>query len=358
MADEVSVGVLIGANRAKRMRKGNLDRPLRLLLAANEDVRTKLFFFTINDVNIQSKSILGLSWHKKDWELKYFDYPKAIYLRRSYSPSSKSLLLTFFAELEREHCLFINYLRRLDKWEMYKCLVAYPELKPYVPPTWPIRKTEEIKNLLGSIPALYLKACVSSRGRQIMRVRALNNGKYSFARYSDGLETGTLSWNGLLREILTFFNRKKIIAQKQIELVKVNGRNVDFRAEMYRQDGGPPKICGIPARISRLDSPITTHSTSMSLEKFCSQYGLLDYHRFMSESVPFLTRTYVTLENCFGESGELGIDFGQDSEGRLWFIEANSHSAKVSLFNSYPDDVLVSSFEGLLAYAIYRVNKN
>lgn len=356
MNDKILVGVLISAKRMKRLREDILDRSLKLILEANRTVGTRLFFFALENVDFKTKMIQGWSILEDAWVRCSFPYPQAIYLRSTYSRGNRQLLSAFFRQLERQQTVFINYPLRMDKWEMYKCLASHPGLEQFVPLTWPIRSPEEIKELLESNPVLYLKACLSGRGKKVMRVADLNTGEYYFTRYAEGLKTGKMHWGALLQEIETFFNQSKIIAQKEIDLLKVAGCNVDFRAELYRSDGNLPKIIGIPVRIGQPGSPITTHSVSMSLENFCAQYSLVDYDTFTKKAEEFLTETYIALESCFGESGELGIDFGLDTEGRLWFIEGNSHSAKVSLCNSYADDILLQSYQGLLAYAKYRVS--
>ncbi|MDD2281928.1 MAG: YheC/YheD family protein [Eubacteriales bacterium] len=356
MGDNILVGVLISAKRLKCLREDILDRTLKLILEANQSVGTRLFFFALENVDIKTKMIQGWTILEDAWVRCFFPYPQAIYLRSTYSRGNRQLLSAFFRQLERQQTVFINYPLRMDKWEMYKCLASRPGLEQFVPPTWPIRSPEEIKKLLESNLVLYLKACLSGRGEKVMRVEDLKTGEYYFSRYADGLKTGKMHWGGLLQEIQAFFNQSKIIAQKEIDLIKVAGCNVDFRAELYRRDGNLPKIIGIPVRIGQLGSPITTHSVSMSLENFCACYSLVDYPSFMKKAEDFLTQTYTALEGCFGESGELGIDFGLDTEGQLWFIEGNSHSAKVSLYNSYADDILIQSYQGLLEYAQYRVS--
>lgn len=356
MEGEFTVGVLISPIRIRRLRENDIPRSLLLLLAASKIAGVRLLFFAIEDVDLSTRTVQGWSFLNDAWVRRISPYPKAIYLRSSYSRRNNRLRENFFLQLERQGTVFINYPLRMDKWEMYKCLASNPDLEKFVPPTWPIRSSEEIKSLLELHQVLYIKACLGGRGKLVMRVEKLNTGEYYFTRYDRGLKSGRLHWNALVQEITGFFNQSKVIVQKEISLIQVGGCNVDFRAELYRNREKLPKICGIPVRIGQPGSPITTHSLSMSLEDFCTQYPLVKYDEFFKRAEDFLTKTYMALENCFGESGEMGIDFGLDISGRLWFIEVNSHSAKVSLYNSYSDEVLIQSYQGMLAYARERVN--
>ena len=48
-----------------------------------------------------------------------------------------------------------------------------------------------------------------------------------------------------------------------------------------------------------------------------------------------LYKTYRTVEGHYGSLGEIGIDIGLDKSGKLWIIECNPLSAKVSLMKAY-----------------------
>lgn len=355
MDGEFLVGVLISAVRLRRLQENIVPRSISLLLAASKVVGAGLIFFAMQDVDLRARKIQGWSLHGDSWVRRVSSYPRAIYLRSSYSLRNRRMMDDFFLQLERQGTVFINYPLRMDKWEMYKCLASNLDLRQFVPPTWPIRSLEEIASLLELHRVLYLKACLSGRGKKVMRVAKLTTGEYYFTRYDEGLKTGKLHWDALQQEITGFFHQTKVIAQKEIDLIQVEGCNVDFRAELYRDGGELPKVIGIPVRIGLPGSPITTHSLSMSLEDFCAQYPLVEYQGFREKAGDFLIKTYMALEECFGESGEMGIDFGMDPQGKLWFIEGNSHSAKVSLYNSYSDDVLTQLYQGLLTYARRRI---
>lgn len=60
---------------------------------------------------------------------------------------------------------------------------------------------------------------------------------------------------------------------------------------------------------------------------------------------------YQSIEQEYGQIGELGIDFAIDKEGKLWFIEANSQSAKVSLMKAYDAVNVEKAFLNPLEYA-------
>ncbi|WP_420167145.1 YheC/YheD family protein [Caldalkalibacillus thermarum] len=64
-----------------------------------------------------------------------------------------------------------------------------------------------------------------------------------------------------------------------------------------------------------------------------------------------LVKIYQAVEKVYGPSGEMGIDLGLDKNGKLWFIECNSRSRKVSLRNAYNIQAIRRSSLQLLEYA-------
>ncbi|GAB7388720.1 hypothetical protein BSNK01_25580 [Bacillaceae bacterium] len=67
----------------------------------------------------------------------------------------------------------------------------------------------------------------------------------------------------------------------------------------------------------------------------------------------FLFSIYEAIEQVYGNFGEIGIDFGLDRDGKLWFIEPNSKSAKVSLMKAYDAQTVRRAFLNPLNYAKY-----
>ena len=49
----------------------------------------------------------------------------------------------------------------------------------------------------------------------------------------------------------------------------------------------------------------------------------------------------------------MGIDFGLDQQGGIWFIESNAKPAKDSLYQSFDRKTIQSSFLNPLEYAKY-----
>ncbi|MDQ0157915.1 YheC/YheD family protein [Robertmurraya andreesenii] len=73
----------------------------------------------------------------------------------------------------------------------------------------------------------------------------------------------------------------------------------------------------------------------------------------MNFSCAYSITIYESLEKVYGTFGEIGIDFGIDQAGEIWFIEPNSKSAKVSLMKAYDQETFHQAFVNPLLYAKY-----
>ena len=129
-----------------------------------------------------------------------------------------------------------------------------------------------------------------------------------------------------------------------------------MRAEMQRNASGDLEIVGVSVRLGQPHSPITTHGDAYRFDYFFTQ--ILRYPRekleiLQSEIEKFLFTVYNCIEDHYGEYVEIGIDFGLDVNGRLWLIEPNSQSTRVSLEKAYGDEVVARANSNILQYALH-----
>ena len=67
----------------------------------------------------------------------------------------------------------------------------------------------------------------------------------------------------------------------------------------------------------------------------------------------FLITAYTCIEKSYGTFGEIGIDFALDTDGKIWFIEANAKPAKDALYQAYDRETIRKAFQYPLEYAKY-----
>lgn len=110
------------------------------------------------------------------------------------------------------------------------------------------------------------------------------------------------------------------------------------------------------ARVSNKNSPITTHAYCYSIDYAFGR--LLGYSNnkiieIKANIADLLKKLYSSVELSYGTTGELAIDIGIDNSGKLWFIECNAFSAKVSFDRVYGAAYIYKFYYNLIKYAIY-----
>ncbi|MGF7185248.1 hypothetical protein GGQ84_001334 [Desulfitispora alkaliphila] len=351
------IGVLVRKSKIIKFKNQAPDITLERLNRANKEVKTTLYFFSIQDVDLQKKKISGVYYDesKKLWVNKKFPYPDIVY-RRGYVAKPKwGILYEFEKQQKKLNIPTLNYKYGFNKWHVYQNLKQHSQFLPHLPHTVLYNTPDDLKNMFNISKKLYLKACSGGRGRQVMRALQLPDGGYQVSYFTDGLYTyKSKSFHGLLQKIHTFFAGRKFIVQNAIDLITVNNSIVDMRAEVQRDGNGEITIAAIPIRLSNENSPITAHASSYTFEHFFEnfmQYSKEEILTLKDRVNNFLKLAYECIEKSYGPSGEIGIDIGMDKNSHLWFIECNSRSLKVSMFNAYDESTIGNSFRNLLEYA-------
>jgi len=349
------VGVLVGRKTIQDLQNQRARAEIRHLARANGEAKVVLFFFDTSSVDLVRKSILGMGLVRNTWQEKRFSIPDVLYIRGG----GESKIIDKLVDLVREKGYIVNY-PRFDKWNVYHCLKQHDQVKDYLPDTMIYTAPKDLETMLIKYGTVYLKPLRGRKGRKVIRVEQKDSGyRLSYFLENRGPHGGTEKkdmpkFSAIIKELNDVFGNTRFLVQQAIDLVTIDDKLVDLRAEMRRSKDGELGILGISARVGGSQSPITTHASAVTLDKY-----LTDICKYSTKTIPgieedireFLFAVYEGIEDCYGKYGELGIDFGIDKQGRIWYIECNSQSTKVSLEKAYGKDIVYQSFLGVLNYA-------
>lgn len=333
------VGVILGNKQIPTKLIHRYPR-LKKLVEANKEANTTLIFFTHDDVDLHRKTVSGTYFNESEkvWERDLFPLPDVIYVRGG-SGSKIRDLLEQFDELGIKR---INPIHAFNKGELYEQLNHDDKVRPFLPQTENVEDMEEIKSMIRKLGKVYVKARRGRKGTKVMRIekRARGNYVYSYSILGRLVRKQVNSMESLEQAVKGFFGDRKVIVQKAIDLVTVkSNRLVDFRAELQRNKQGKIDIVGICIRIGRKNSPITTHSEAFRyddyLKKLFPRYSAQQINALKNKIKAFLIDVYTGVEKQYGKFGEIGIDFAVDKKGKIWLIECNAQSAKVSIVKAY-----------------------
>ena len=169
--------------------------------------------------------------------------------------------------------------------------------------------------MLRRYGSVYLKACRGRQGLAVMRVKQLPGGIFECRYYVASTISRRVPASALEKVVKQFFKKRDFIIQQPIDLLEIEGRIIDMRAEVQRDGSGQLEVVAVSVRVGLKNSPITTHALSHRFEEFFADYfgydaATLDLLKQRIDR--FLFVFYQAIEKHFGPFGEIGIDIGLD----------------------------------------------
>ncbi len=353
----VVVGVTVGARALRNLLKQEAGPRILKTVEASEKEQMKLFYFNGSCVDVERQTIDGVYLDRKRgiWKTKTFEYPDVIYNRGGGAifTSASEKARKFREQMEEKNIPSINYLRGFNKLDLYSILKKNEKLREYLPFTKRVRSVKVLDDFFAKESAGFIKAFNGRKGEQVIKVEK-TGPFFTYRYYKEGLFTGRSgSTKQLYEDVKEVLGNKPFLIQTAIDLMRYNNRVTDMRAELQRNGEKELEVVAICSRVSQVGSPITTHSESFPYDEFLKEKLQFSHEAFEvadRKIEAFLTDCYEALEGHYGPVGELGIDFALDRNGKVWFIESNAHSAKVSVVKAYEEDVVEKVFENPLRY--------
>ncbi|KHF39855.1 YheC/YheD family endospore coat-associated protein [Halalkalibacter okhensis] len=355
-SNEIAVGVLITRRALRRLQKQRPPLNIIKLYQASEISNTKLYMFTLRKIHFNRNIIYGTYFNRstKRWEERPFSFPDVLY-RRSSIPNQ-----IIQEKFKQKGVKFLNSPKGFNNWKVSQLLLKNKELSSHIPLTKKCQSINDVTQMFKRTNTVYLKSYIGGRGKKVMRIIKLPQKGYHCSYYNNQLvEYRAKTFEAFQKTIRSFY-RKRFIMQEGIDLLTIDGYLVDMRAEIQRNGRGEIEVTAIAVRRGKKNSPITTHSKSYTFNSFYKNF--LNYtdeqvNMFKNEVTQFLTKIYEQVEKGYGRCGEMGIDFAVDKNKKLWFIECNSRSAKVSLHKAFDNVTINRSFLNLLEYAKFIANE-
>ena len=355
------MAVMVSPCTIRNLRRQIVNPRIKMLVEANEEVNNILYYFSLKDVKLEEEKIAGYYWHSRDkkWLCEEFPLPNILYLRGGIKRQYSYVFEEMFNIINRSGKV-INH-PRFNKWQLYQIISKDPVMKSYLPVTREVNQPEDITKMLQEYKVVYLKTHLGRKGKNVLRVEVLSDGCYQYSYSKNGHSTiqTASSFQSLIDVVNEFFYEKSYLIQQAIELIKVENRLVDMRAELQRNGKGELEIVGISVRLGQPGSPITTHAHAFRFDDFFLYK--MHYSKEKMEALrwtvhAFLLNIYEYIEENYSKYVEIGIDFAIDINEKLWLIEANSQSTKVSLEKAYDDVVVSRAYKNILEYARYLFN--
>lgn len=336
----------------------------QMMNKANKEVKNILYYFTLDQVNLKERKILGYYWHNRynRWLRQEFSIPDILYLKGGTDKRYAQTFTALCKMVKKNNGELITHYR-FNKWRLYQIMSKNPVMKNYLPVTRAATQPDDLKMMLRDFKIVYLKSHLGKKGEDILRVEALSSGGFRYSYYQYELLTvkTVTSFQALLGVVKRFFRGKNFLIQQAISLPNHKKRFIDMRAELQRNGNGDLEIAGISVRCGRPGSPITTHGDAYKFDEFFAikmGYSKNKLDELQQAVQEFLFSVYEYIDHNYNRYAEIGIDFAIDTNEKIWFIEANAQSTKVSLNKAYGGPALFKNYKTILEYAGYLFERN
>lgn len=326
------VGPIIGILSAtyRRTRYGPQNYLFRRMIQEANELGAFVYIFSPGGVRRQTGSVRGYRHDGHMWRPGIYPMPNVVYNRTRTTPAT--------AATER----YMRYRRRIpvfnsrigSKWRQHIILWRDQSLREHLPRTRLLRSQRDLRAIVRRHGGAYVKPTRGGFGRGIWRVerharsyRVFRTDRRGRSRY-----VGNMSLARAYRLIRR--SRMSFVAQQRLRLIRWEGRVADVRVLVQKNIQNEWVVTGAGVRIgsgrtivSNLSGGGEAKSLQEVLEHVFPDQANLRSH--IQQQVPRIAQHIARRIELFARPlGELGIDLAIDTEGRIWFLEANSRTGR------------------------------
>ncbi|MBW5447807.1 YheC/YheD family protein [Cohnella sp. CFH 77786] len=308
---------------------------LRELLHRGKKAGLFVFAFDPRTWIPHEKTVRGWTRDDKDreWTSGRYGIPPLVY-DRSWPETGEGRARFRQAVRKLEDARPFRYLngKLPDKGRVYAVLNKDPELSRLLPPTeiygGPASLADWLKRCGGSA---FLKPACGSQGRRVaacsrqaggtvrVRGRLQDNRPFDLA-FADEKEA--------LRRLHRWIGGRTYLMQPLLDLTGTGGEPCDIRVLVQKNGRGRWAVTGAAAR-SGNPGTVTANlhgggTATPAEDLLAARHGPAAASAMMKEIRDGCRLIVRRLEQHYGHFFELGLDFGIDRTGGLWFLEANS----------------------------------
>jgi hypothetical protein len=307
----------------------------RMIQAARE-LGVVLYIFDFHAINWKKDQVRGYTYQGERWISRLYPLPDVVFDRATGSfPGGSGAADAARRKLTQKYGIPIFNTKLGNKLRMHKLLQADPRLRPHLPPTRRVSNDAVVAGILAHHQGAYLKPQNGAQGKGIIRLRKEAKGvQYTLTTDSyQRLKGRAATVTGALAQLRSRERLVGYLVQPELHLIRLQGRICDVRVLIQRDDTGEWQVTGVAVRAGQPGSVISNihgggkaHKLEDVLKK---TLGDNVDSQCMIDAVKTLA-LYVgdVLSRSTRCLGELGVDLGIDTKGRIWIIEANSRTGR------------------------------
>lgn len=325
--NEILLGPYVGILAAAK--KKDLERSVHSLsnyLYDYQQIGGVVAAFSLEGIDPSKNTIDGYIFNPETnkWDQGVYSCPasvfKIIYIDKSWRNYFQTVL---------GNRIFNSYV--FNKWEMYKWLSEIPQLKQYLPETTLYKNPQTLESFLELHKQIYVKPVNGSMGLGIYKVSKTGNNLIIDYDQDGVHHQFSLSNSFELAEFFrSQFKRKKYILQQAINMISSEGRKIDFRIVLTKNQAGVWKDLIMVAKYGKSGSTVTNIKSGGSAE--IGEITLKKIFNLSDEEISqwrnkislIVLEAVKSIEELGVHCGNLGADIAIDEEKRIWIIEMNN----------------------------------
>ncbi|WP_219639476.1 YheC/YheD family protein [Cohnella sp. CFH 77786] len=307
----------------------------RLFHSAGKRYGLQVLFFRSEDVDFKRRRVHAWSSRSQDgqsgWRREWHPLPDVLY--ENYPVGIRGLGLGAKAVKRKFEELGIPAFnpRFFDKAELHGLLSLHPRIARYVPESEPADRASDLVRLLGRWGNVYLKPVLGYQGKGILEIRQSGPGRYEVRSSKHG-EIPKIEGKVTLEKLTGIAGRllkkRNYLAQQGLDLIRRDGRKIDFRVVVHRGSDGNWHTAGIRPKLGKPGSIVTnshaggSKTTWLELSRWASRSGVPlpsaeELVKPALEAARYLTLFRPTLSH-------LGIDVAVDRRRGIYLLDFNT----------------------------------
>ncbi|MDT9724777.1 YheC/YheD family protein [Xylanibacillus composti] len=329
------IGVLLGSTSQNASRPfGSTTSFCMEMVEAGKLYGGFVYFFTPKQIDWREKRIRGWSY-SNGWYQASFPMPEVVYNRlMSRKLEANPSVQHFIREVKSRYGTATFNERYLDKIEVFTALRRDAGARSYLPYSCKYKGYATLKHMLGKYRTVFLKPERGSLGKGIIKITQNPAGGFTchFSHLNGVTQKSASSTKQVHNLIAGRAKSSRFQAQQGLNLIRIGGRPVDFRALTHKDENGKWSLTSIVGRIAGSNhfvSNLARGGTLSPAKEALSRAGLKASGAVLQRLKKAALNVAQGVENQIpAQFGEFGVDLAVDTAGRVWLLEVNSKPAK------------------------------
>ncbi|SHI59964.1 YheC/YheD family protein [Lutispora thermophila] len=309
-----------------------------------EDLSIELIKFTRSGIDWEKQEIKGIMFNSGKWEEKVTRFPDSIY-NRCYTSST---VTTDKLEKVIGSGKVFNSFTRFDKYKVYSILKE-SGLEDLMLPTYQYTR-EHLLSMLHEEGTVLMKPVKGAMGHKILRFTFQSNEYKVYIQTFYSVKI-IKSADDLIIFIDKQCTPEKYIIQPFISFASIDGHVFDMRMLVQKNKKGVWNITADMSRVAYRNFFITNLTYDvLRIHEVFENAGFDKTILLELRDISIRVAEILEEKLCF--LGEISVDFGIESNGKLRIIEVNGKPEK-TVFGRISDEALQKVFITPLEYAAY-----